>query len=165
MNRRDLLASMAALTASTTLPVKWAFAQSREDSLRVLSEGAANSFDSFSVGVNRNSIQISWNVYDRLVTFAYKPREDGTPYFDYFDIKGELAESYEVAEDKKSIIFHLRKDAVFHDGSPVTAEDVKWSLDRVVASPVGKAQFWPGAYPLKVISKVPATTIWRSVKG
>ncbi|MDW6023383.1 ABC transporter substrate-binding protein [Mesorhizobium sp. BAC0120] len=145
MNRRDFLASMAALTASTTLPAKWAIAQSRADSLRVLSEGAANSFDTISIGVNRNSIQVTWNVYDRLVTFAYKPREDGTPYYDYFDIQGELAESYEVAENKKSITFHLRKDAVFHDGSPVTAEDVKWSLDRVVASPVGKAQFQTGS--------------------
>lgn len=145
MKRRDFLASMAALTAATTLPVKWAAAQTREESIRVLSEGAANSFDSFSVGVNRNSIQISWNVYDRLVTFAYKPREDGVPYYDYFDIKGELAERYEVAADKKSITFHLRKDAVFHDGAPVTAEDVKWSLDRVVASPVGKAQFQTGS--------------------
>lgn len=36
--------------------------------------------------------------------------------------------------------------------------------DIVEPKPVGKAQFWPGAYPLKVISKVPATTIWRSVK-
>ncbi|WP_197716950.1 ABC transporter substrate-binding protein [Mesorhizobium sp. DCY119] len=145
MKRREFLASLAVLTGSSMLPVKWAKAQTREESLRVLSEGAANSFDSFSVGVNRNSIQISWNVYDRLVTFAYKPREDGTPYYDYFDIKGELAESFEFSEDKKSITFHLRKDAVFHDGAPVTAEDVKWSLDRVVASPVGKAQFSTGS--------------------
>jgi peptide/nickel transport system substrate-binding protein len=29
---------------------------------------------------------------------------------------------------------HLRQDATWHDGSPVTAEDVKWSLDRVVGA-------------------------------
>ena len=29
--------------------------------------------------------------------------------------------------------FHLRKDAKFHDGTPVTAKDVKWSFDRAVA--------------------------------
>ena len=42
--------------------------------------------------------------------------------------------------------FRLRKDAKFQDGSPVTAEDVKWSLDRVVTAPVlGKAQLLTGS--------------------
>lgn len=145
MKRRDFLMGLAGATGALMLPEKWAYAQSRDDSLRVLSEGAANSFDAFSIGVNRNAIQINWNVYDRLVTFAYKARPDGTFYYDYFDIKGELAESYKVSDDKKSITFNLRKDALFHDGTPVTAEDVKWSLDRVVASAVGKSQFSTGS--------------------
>lgn len=145
MRRRDFLAGAATATGAMMIPGKWAYAQSRAESLRVLSEGAANSFDAFSVGVNRNSIQITWNIYDRLVTFAYKPRGDGSASFDYFDIQPELAESYEVAPDGKSITFKLRPDATFHDGSPVTAKDVKWSLDRVVASPIGKSQFSTGS--------------------
>ncbi|AMY70334.1 ABC transporter substrate-binding protein [Frigidibacter mobilis] len=145
MKRRAFLTSSMILGAGMVLPAKWAAAQSREDSLRVLSEGAANSFESFSVGINRNSLQISWNIYDRLVKFAYKAREDGTAYYDYFDIQPELAERYEVSDDKTSITFHLRKDAVFHDGAPVTAEDVKWSLDRVVSSPIGLSQFGTGS--------------------
>ena len=32
-----------------------------------------------------------------------------------------------------SVTFKLRKDAEFHDGTPVTAKDVKWSFDRAVA--------------------------------
>lgn len=145
MKRREFLALSGALTAGAMLPADWAMAEGREGSLRVLSEGAPNSFDSFSVGVNRNAIQITWNVYDRLVKFAYKDQGDGTAYYDYFDIQPELAESYEVSEDRKSITFHLRRDSVFHDGSPITAEDVKWSLDRVVASPIGLAQFRTGS--------------------
>src|SRR5690606_30242559 len=47
--------------------------------------------------------------------------------------------------DGTAITFYLRRDAVFHDGTPVTAADVKWSLDRVVASPIGKAQFSTGS--------------------
>ncbi len=31
-----------------------------------------------------------------------------------------------------SVTFHLRKNATFWDGTPVTADDVKWSLDRAV---------------------------------
>lgn len=145
MNRREFLTTTAAVGAATILPVSWAAAQTREESLRVLSEGAANSFDSFSVGVNRNSIQVTWNIYDRLVAFGYKDYGDGIQYYDYFDIQPQLAESYSVSDDKTSITFNIRKDATFHDGSPVTAEDVKWSLDRVVASPIGAAQFRTGS--------------------
>ncbi|WP_449041793.1 ABC transporter substrate-binding protein [Paracoccus sp. (in: a-proteobacteria)] len=146
MKRRDFLALGSALGASLVLPAKWAHAQpSRDAILRVLSEGAANSFDTFSVGVNRNSMQITWNVYDRLVRFAYKDRGDGTAIYDYFDIEPELAESYAFSDDRRSITFQLRRDALFHDGTPVTAHDVKWSLDRVVASPIGKAQFSTGS--------------------
>lgn len=145
MKRRQFLTSAAAMGAATFLPRSWAHAQSRAESLRVLSEGAANSFDAFSVGVNRNSIQVSWNVYDRLVSFGYKNIGEGVGYYDYFDIQPQLAESYEVSEDKTSITFKLRKDATFHDGTPVTAADVKWSMDRVVASPIGAAQFRTGS--------------------
>ncbi len=37
---------------------------------------------------------------------------------------GLVAQSAEVADDKKSVTFHLRPEAKFADGSPVTAEDV-----------------------------------------
>lgn len=39
-----------------------------------------------------------------------------------------LAESWELAEDGKSLTLHLRKDAFFHDGKPITSEDVAFSL-------------------------------------
>ncbi|MDO3413070.1 ABC transporter substrate-binding protein [Saccharibacillus sp. CPCC 101409] len=40
---------------------------------------------------------------------------------------GNLAESYEVSDDEKTYTFHLPKDAVFSDGSPLTAEDVAFT--------------------------------------
>ena len=52
--------------------------------------------------------------------------------YDYKKLEPELAESWQVAPDGMSCTFKLRKDAVFHDGTPVTAHDVKWSLDRAV---------------------------------
>ena len=42
----------------------------------------------------------------------------------------ELAEEWNVGD--MSVTFKLRKDAKFHDGTPVTAKDVKWSFDRAV---------------------------------
>ena len=41
-----------------------------------------------------------------------------------------LAESWSEAKDHLSYTFTLRKNAKFHDGSPVTAEDVKFSFER-----------------------------------
>ena len=145
MDRRHFLATLAMGTGAALLPAKWAMAQSRGQDLRVLSEGAPNAFDSFSAGVNRNALQITWNVYDRLLTFGYKPEPDGFASFDYYDIRPELAESYEVSADGRQILFRLRPDATFHDGAPVTAEDVKFSLDRVLASPIGRSQFATGS--------------------
>ncbi len=47
------------------------------------------------------------------------------------NIVPDLAESWDVSEDGRAYTFHLRPDAVFHDGKPVTAHDVQWSLERV----------------------------------
>lgn len=43
-----------------------------------------------------------------------------------------LAESYELSEDRRTYTFTLREDAVFHDGTPVTAEDVAFTIGLVV---------------------------------
>lgn len=45
-----------------------------------------------------------------------------------FTLKPRLAERWEVSPDGKSYTFHLFKNAMWHDGKPVTSEDVKWSI-------------------------------------
>jgi peptide/nickel transport system substrate-binding protein len=145
MNRREFVAWGASMAAAGLVPIRFAKAQSRAETARILSEAGPNSFDPIGIGVNRSAIQLHWNTYDRLVRFGTKTQPDGTLYYDYFKIEGELADHYEVSEDKRSITFYLRPDATFHDGTPITAEDVKWSLDRIVASPIGKAQFSTGS--------------------
>lgn len=42
-----------------------------------------------------------------------------------------LAERWDLSSDNRSITLCLRKDAVFHDGKPVTAEDVKFSIETI----------------------------------
>ncbi|WP_254070199.1 ABC transporter substrate-binding protein [Acidisphaera sp. L21] len=145
MHRRDFGLAAASLGLAGLLPTGWARAQTHGDSLRILSEAGPNTFDPIGIGANRGAIQLHWNVYDRLVRFGTKTLPDGTLYYDYFHIEGELAERFEVSDDKRTLTFHLRQDAVFHDGTRVTAADVKWSLDRILASSVGRSQFATGS--------------------
>jgi oligopeptide transport system substrate-binding protein len=42
----------------------------------------------------------------------------------------DLAESWEVSPDGKTYTFHIRRDAQFHDGKPVRAQDFKNSMER-----------------------------------
>jgi peptide/nickel transport system substrate-binding protein len=52
-----------------------------------------------------------------------RPSETGT-------LEPELAESYEVTEDGLVYTFALRENATFHDGTPVTADDVIFTVER-----------------------------------
>ena len=42
-----------------------------------------------------------------------------------------LAESWEVSDDGLAVTLHLRKGATFHDGQPITSEDVAFSIRTV----------------------------------
>lgn len=57
-----------------------------------------------------------------------------------YDAKGKivsrLAERWETP-DAKTTVFHLRKNVTFHDGTPFSAEDVKFSLDRILDQKTG----------------------------
>jgi peptide/nickel transport system substrate-binding protein len=57
------------------------------------------------------------------------------------DIVPRLATDWETP-DELTWVFSLRDDAVFHDGDPVTAEDVKASLERVVEADGPIAPQW-----------------------
>src|ERR1700739_3333429 len=120
-------------------------APSRAEPLRCVPGASVNTLDPNVPGSTREAFAVSLSTYDRLVSFGRK-QLDGKWVFDLDKITGELAESYEVSPDGLKLTFHLRKDAKFQDGSPVTAEDVKWSLDRAVTAPIlGKAQLLTGS--------------------
>jgi peptide/nickel transport system substrate-binding protein len=54
-----------------------------------------------------------------------------------------LAASWEPSRDLRTWTFRIAEGAVFHDGTPVTAEDVVWSLQRLRRTPSGAARL-PG---------------------
>lgn len=108
-----------------------ALANARKETLLVANEFGPNTLDIHGVGANRPAYGVAWNAYDRLLTYGRKT-VNGQLMYDYTKLEPELAESWEIAKDGMSVTFKLRKGAKFHDGSPVTARDVKWSFERAL---------------------------------
>ena len=54
-----------------------------------------------------------------------------------------LAESWKVSDDGLSVTVHLVKGATFHDGKPITSEDVAFSIDTVKENHPFKSMFAP----------------------
>ena len=135
MKRREFLKSTAALAATSAVSAPAVFseakAQSRQETLLIVSESGPNNLDIHGVGTNVPGYEVSWNCYDRLITHEMKTGANGVPYYDKDKFKGELAEDMKVGD--MSATFKLKKNATFQDGTPVTAKDVKWSLDRAVS--------------------------------
>ena len=52
-------------------------------------------------------------------------------------VKGDLAESWQVSADQVTYSFKLRPDIAFHDGSKLTAADVKATYERMRKPPQG----------------------------
>jgi peptide/nickel transport system substrate-binding protein len=92
------------------------------------------------------SDQLTWGVHISLAPTWFDPAESSgmiTPYMIYYALHDALAkplpgqplapalaESWTVSKDNLSHEFVLRKGIRFHNGEPVTAEDVKFSFER-----------------------------------
>lgn len=72
-----------------------------------------------------NHVKNFSGIYNQLI--EYDSETD-----DPFDIKSDLAKSWELAKDGMTYTFRLDENAKWHDGKPVTAEDVVFSLDSLV---------------------------------
>lgn len=64
---------------------------------------------------------LMFNLYDFLV----RPMPGG-------ELEPSVAEAWEISEDGTVYIFHIRDGITFHDGSPLTAEDVVFSANRLL---------------------------------
>jgi peptide/nickel transport system substrate-binding protein len=143
LSRRSLLTTACAIPAIAF--GKFAGAASRGETLRIVTGGVVNTLDPMMLGSTREAINLSVCTYDRLVISGRKQTSEGWLY-DYDTMHGELAEGFEVSPDGKTIVFNLRRNATWQDGSPVTSEDIKWSLERnVSAAGMAKAQISTGS--------------------
>lgn len=58
---------------------------------------------------------------------------------DRLELEPELAESWEESPDHLTYLFRLRRNVRWHDGTPFTAEDVRYSLERILDPTVDAA--------------------------
>ena len=134
MNRREFLKSTTAIAATSAVTAPAIFssakAQARQETILVVSESGPNNIDIHGVGTNVPGYEVSWNCYDRLISHEMKTGPAGQPYYDKDKFKPEVADDMNIGD--MSVTFKLKKNATFQDGTPVTAKDVKWSLDRAV---------------------------------
>lgn len=137
INRRDLVriagASGVALAAGTPA-VLGAQAQDTAASELVIGKSAeAVGYDPAIVTAS-SSNELLAVVYERLVHFD----DDG-------QAQPELAESWDSPDDL-TYVFTLRDGVTFHDGKPLTADDVKFTFDRIKDEATGSSwasQFEP----------------------
>src|SRR5689334_7050140 len=74
------------------------------------------------------SFEVLENVFDTLV------QPDAN-----LEMRPALAESWEVSPDQLAWTFHLRRGVTFHDGSPLTADDVVYSYRRIIDQKLANA--------------------------
>ena len=101
-------------------------------SLRLAAQG---SFDSFHPFIPKGNAVSTGAVETLLVTSADEP----------FTGYGLIAESIEWPRDRSWVIFHLRPQARWHDGTPITAEDVAWSFETLVSQGNPQYRFYYSA--------------------
>ncbi len=87
----------------------------------MLRTAARGTFDSFHGHIPKGNA-VSTRSIETLLTTS-----DDEAFSEY----GLIAESLEVPEDRSWVIFNLRREARWHDGEPITADDVVWSFETL----------------------------------
>ena len=80
-------------------------------------------YDSFNPFIPKGNAASTGSVETLLVNSADEP----------FTAYGLIAETMEWPADRTWVIFNLRPEARWHDGTPITADDVVWSFETLVA--------------------------------
>lgn len=96
--------------------------------------GTRGGFDTFNPILPKGNTAAGLGlIYETLMTSSMD--EVNTSY-------GLLAEAMKVADDYGAVTFRMDPDARWHDGQPVTAEDVVWSFDKVIELSPAYTQYY-----------------------
>ncbi len=133
MNVKRRLVMLLVLTLSVALVGFSGVAQGQAvknpDTLIVQTFGDPESLDPAWEYDTASAATIVWNIYETLVSF----RGSRTDLYDpMLATEVPTVENGGISRDGKTYTFKIRQGVKFHDGNPLTAEDVKYSLARIM---------------------------------
>lgn len=121
--------ALAMLAAACTLTLAVSFGACAEEASGKTDLVIAVDADVDTLHPTDFSTTVELNVLNQIYDTLMYLNPDGTE-----EPEPRIAESYEISEDGLDYTFHLRNDVTFQDGTPVTAEDVVFSLELYKAS-------------------------------
>lgn len=124
----------------------------KKGNIKLNAIGTYDSFNPFIIkGVAADGIGLT---FDTLMI-----QSDDEPFTAY----GLIAEKIEMPKDRSWVTFHLNPKAVFHDGSAITAEDVKFSFDILIekGSPLYK-RYYGDVTAVKILNPSTVKFVFRN---
>lgn len=82
-------------------------------------------------GVDVHEAKVQSKIFDGLVKYNSK-----------MQLVGSLADNWQISEDGTVYKFNLKKNVIFHDGTPFTAKDAVFSLKRLLSPSVASPRRW-----------------------
>lgn len=117
------------LLAASALALSAGMATAQQTDITVAMQLEPPHLDPTSAAAQAIDSVVYTNIFEGLTRFM----GDGS-------IVPGLAESWEISDDGLTYTFKLREGVTFHDGTTMDAEDVKFSLDRILAEDSTNAQ-------------------------
>jgi peptide/nickel transport system substrate-binding protein len=131
VSRWRSLAVILVLAAALTLGATPRLVLSQDVPFTYIEQQIVTAIDP-QAAVDESSLHSAINLYDPLV---YPNVEQGT-----MAPRSHVAESWTVSPDGKRYTFKIRRGIKFHSGRELTADDVAWSVDRLLQ--IKKGFFW-----------------------
>ena len=129
-----LVAALAApALAQTTAPAKSASGSGGRDTFLYIAQQLVNTIDPAKVK-DETEIIAAVNLYDPL----FYPDMDNKS----MDPAPHIAQSYKASADGTTYTMKIRTDVLFQSGNKLTAQDVAYSMKRMVAINMGNAWLW-----------------------
>jgi peptide/nickel transport system substrate-binding protein len=165
IDRRELLRRLGVGGAAVALPGILAACGGKSKTAATVSSGAKKggifkmarneeplSFDPL-IPSDNGSIWVLYNMFDQLTTV-----NAGST-----GVVPSLAQSWDISNNGRAYTFHLRQGVHFSDGSPLTADDVVFSIQRAADPKHSGYSFLFG--PITRVRKVDAKTVQITLDG